>query len=146
MKFALFSTTREHCHGTAGTFFQRRRNPVMFCLRANVPAPLIYGKNEVAVTTVQIYQPSKTAMQSGSGNTHSWVLEFEPGAPKLADPLMGWLGSSDTRTQVRLKFDSRDAAVDFAERKGLAYRVQEPKTRRIRPKSYAENFSYQRVD
>ena len=146
MKFALFSTTREHRHGTAGTFFQRRQNPVMFCLRANVPAPSTYGKNEVAVTTVQIYQPSKTAMQSGSGNTHSWVLEFEPGAPKLADPLMGWLGSSDTRTQVRLKFDSREEAVDFAKRKGLDYRIQEPKTRRIRPKSYAENFSYQRVD
>jgi len=98
------------------------------------------------VPTVYIYQPSKTAMQSGSGNTQSWVLEFESGAPKLADPLMGWLGSSDTRTQVRLKFDSRIAAVGFAERKGLAYRIQKPKTRRIRPKSYAENFSNQRAD
>ena len=146
MKFALISMTREPRHGTVGTFFQRRQNPVMFRLRANVPAPLTYGKKEVAVTTVNIYQPSKTAMQSGSGNTHSWVLEFEPGAPKLADPLMGWLGSSDTRTQVRLKFDSREEAVDFAKRKGLDYRIQEPKTRRIRPKSYAENFSYQRVD
>ncbi len=98
------------------------------------------------MTTVYIYQPSKTAMQSGSGNTRRWVLEFESDAPKLADPLMGWSGSSDTRTQVRLKFDSRDAAVGFANRKGLAYRVREPRTRRIRPKNYAENFSYQRVE
>jgi len=103
-------------------------------------------RNEVAVTTVYIYRPSKTAMQSGRGNTQSWVLEFEPGAPKLADPLMGWLGSSDTRSQIRLKFDSREGAVDFAKRKGLDYRIQEPRKRRIRPKSYAENFSYQRVD
>lgn len=137
---------RDHRRGTMGSFFQRKQNPVMFRLRANVPAPLTYGKKEVAVTTVHIYQPSKTAMQSGSGNTHCWVLEFEPAAPKLADPLMGWLGSSDTRTQVRLKFGSREEAVDFAKRKGLDYRIQEPKTRRIRPKSYAENFSYQRVD
>ena len=146
MKLALFSTPRSHRRGTVDTFFQRKRNPVMFRLRVNVPAPLTHGKKEVAVTTVQIFQPSKTAMQSGSGNSHRWVLEFEPSAPKLADPLMGWLGSSDTRTQVRLKFDSREEAVDFAKRKGLDYRIQEPKTRRIRPKSYAENFSYQRVD
>ena len=138
--------TRGHRRGTVGTFFQRKQNAVMFRLRANVPAPLTYGKNEVAVTTVHIYQPSKTAMQSGTGNTHRWVLEFEPGAPKLADPLMGWLGSSDTRTQVRLMFGSREEAVDFAKRKGLDYRIHEPKTRRIRPKSYAENFSYQRLD
>lgn len=85
-------------------------------------------------------------MQSGRGMTRHWVLEFDPGAPKLADPLMGWLGSSDTRSQVRLKFGSRDAAVAFAERNGLNYRIEEPKVRRIRPKSYAENFSYQRVD
>ena len=146
MKLALFSTPRSHRRGTVDTFFQRKRNPVMFRLRVNVPAPLTHGKKEVAVTTVQIFQPSKTAMQSGSGNSHRWVLEFEPSAPKLADPLMGWLGSSDTRTQVRLKFDSREEAVDFAKRKGLDYLIQEPKTRRIRPKSYAENFSYQRVD
>ena len=146
MKLALFSTPRGHRRGTVDTFFQRKRNPVMFRLRVNVPAPLTHGKKEVAVTTVQIFQPSKTAMQSGSGNSHRWVLEFEPSAPKLADPLMGWLGSSDTRTQVRLKFDSREEAVDFAKRKGLDYLIQEPKTRRIRPKSYAENFSYQRVD
>ena len=98
------------------------------------------------MTTVNIYRPSKTAMQSGSGKTRQWMLEFEPGAPKLADPLMGWLGSSDTQSQVRLKFDSREAAVAFAERNGLAYRVLEPNARRVRPKSYAENFSYQRVD
>ena len=137
--------TRDRRSGRVRTFFQRNQNPVMFFLRASAPPLSTDGKREVAVTTVYIYQPSKTAMQSGSGNTHSWVLEFEPGAPKLADPLMGWLGSSDTNTQVRLKFESRDAAVDFAERKGLVFRIQEPKTRRIRPKSYAENFSYQRV-
>jgi hypothetical protein len=58
---------------------------------------------------------------------------------------MGWTGSTDTTSQLRLNFDSREAAVAFAERHGLKYRIKEPKSRRIRPKSYAENFAYDRV-
>jgi len=93
---------------------------------------------------VCIYKPAKTAMQSGHGNTRDWVLEFEPGAPKVTDPLMGWIGSADTRGQVRLRFGGKEEAVAFANKHGLAYRVQEPRTRRIRPKSYADNFSFRR--
>jgi len=93
---------------------------------------------------VCIYKPAKTAMQSGHGNTRDWVLEFEPGAPKVTDPLMGWIGSADTRGQVKLRFGSKEEAIAFANKHGLAYRVQEPRTRRIRPKSYADNFSFRR--
>jgi hypothetical protein len=143
---APLSTIRNPRGGETGSFFQQKQNPVMFLPWASSPPPSSHEQKEVAVTTVYIYRPSKTAMQSGRGNTHHWVLEFEPGAPKLADPLMGWLGSSDTRSQIRLTFDSREGAVDFAKQKGWAYRIQEPRKRRIRPKSYAENFSYQRVD
>jgi len=97
------------------------------------------------MTAVRIFQPTKTAMQSGRANTRFWVLEFEPGAPKVNDPLMGWVGSADVRGQVSLRFPSRDEAVAFAARNGLAYRVQEPKVRRPKPKSYADNFSFRRV-
>lgn len=97
------------------------------------------------MTAVRIFQPAKTAMQSGRANTRWWVLEFEPGAPRVNDPLMGWVGSADTRGQVRLRFADRDEAVAFAERNGLGYRVQEPKTRRPRPKNYADNFGFRRV-
>ena len=92
------------------------------------------------MTHVRIYQPSKTAMQSGMRKTLEWIVEFEPGAPRVADPLMGWIGSADTRAQVHLRFDSRDEAIAFAARNGLTYRVIEPHHRVIRPKSYAENF------
>ncbi|NJN05729.1 MAG: ETC complex I subunit [Rhodobacteraceae bacterium] len=118
----------------------------MFLLRVSVLRCFVLGRKEGAVTIVNIYRPSKTAMQSGNRKTRQWLLEFEPGAPKLADPLMGWLGSSDTRSQVRLEFDSRESAVTFAERNGLTYRIHEPRARRVHPKSYADNFSYQRVD
>ena len=92
------------------------------------------------MTEARIYRPAKTAMQSGQANTRKWVLEFEPAAAKIIDPLMGWTGSADTREQVHMTFDSKDMAVAFAKKNGLAFRVGKPKARRIRPKNYADNF------
>ncbi|MEQ8164543.1 MAG: ETC complex I subunit [Alphaproteobacteria bacterium] len=94
---------------------------------------------------VRIYQPAKTAMQSGRRNTKQWVLEFEPGSKREVEPLMGWISSADTRGQVRMRFDSKEEAVAFAEKNRYAYRIHEPKSRRIKPKSYAENFAYNRT-
>ncbi len=94
------------------------------------------------MTEARIYRPAQNAMQSGRANTRKWVLEFEPAAAKIIDPLMGWTGSADTREQVHMTFDSRDEAVAFAKKNGLAFRVEEPKTQRIRPKNYADNFRH----
>ncbi len=94
---------------------------------------------------VRIFQPAKTAMQSGYAGTDKWHIEFAPGAPRVADPLMGWTSSTDTRAQVRLTFDTKAEAITFAEKHGLPYLVEEPHTRKIRPKSYADNFRYDRV-
>ena len=93
----------------------------------------------------RIYRPSKTAMQSGRANTRSWILEFEPGAPKSIDPLMGWTGSGDMEGQVSLRFASGKEAIAYAKRHGLAYQVVEPKERVVRPRSYADNFAFTRV-
>ena len=92
----------------------------------------------------RIYKPAKTAMQSGHGNTKQWVLEFEPATARTHDPLMGWTSSRDMRQQVRIDFDTRDEAIAYAERHGIAYQVQEPRLRRPRPKSYAANFRWDR--
>jgi len=90
------------------------------------------------MASARIYQPAKTAMQSGRNKTRKWVLEFEPTAKKI-DPLMGWT-SGDTANQVRMRFDTKEAAVAFAEKHGLDYRVHEPHVRRTKPKSYASKF------
>ncbi len=92
------------------------------------------------MTMVRIFQPSKTTMQSGRGNTKRWLLQFESSSARFHDPLMGWIGSSDTRQQLRMGFETREQAVAFAERYGLQYSVQEPQARQMRPKNYAENF------
>ncbi len=94
---------------------------------------------------VRIYRPSKNAMQSGRVKTRHWVLEFEPSARREIDSLMGWTGSPDTRRQVQLHFGSREEAIAFAERHGLAYELLEPRERKPRPKSYADNFRFKRA-
>lgn len=95
---------------------------------------------------VRIYRPAKNAMQSGRANSRRWVVEFEPVERKAPDPLMGWLGSRDTLSQVRLKFDSREEAVAFAEREGLTYTVVEERPKPpMKPKNYADNFRFDRV-
>jgi len=93
----------------------------------------------------RIYQPAKTAMQSGRGNTRKWLLEFESGSPQKIDALMGWAGSGDTLGQVHMKFATKEDAVAFATRNAIPYSVEEPKERRLRPKNYAANYSYYRV-
>ena len=94
---------------------------------------------------VRIFQPAKTAMQSGRAGTDKWNLEFAPGSPRVADPLMGWTSSGDTRSQVRLSFETKGEAIAFAEKHGLPYVAEEPQERKFRPKSYADNFRFDRV-
>src|SRR5262245_57884287 len=94
---------------------------------------------------VRIYQPSKTAMQSGRGGTKRWALEFEPGARRDMDPQMGWTSSRDTRAQVRMSFDTLEEAVAYAEKQGYAYSVQPVSARAVRPKAYSDNFRYDRI-
>ena len=91
----------------------------------------------------RIYKPAKTAMSSGMAKTRDWVLEFAPATARQVDPLMGWTSSSDTQAQVRLRFDSKDAALEYARENGIDAQVQEPKKRKanIRPGGYGENFA-----
>ncbi len=94
----------------------------------------------------RIYQPARNAMQSGTAKTHHWVLEFAPASAREVDPLMGWTSSDDTQSQVRLRFDTKSAAIEYAEDHGLTYTVSEPKTRKpnIRPGGYGDNFATNR--
>ncbi|MGO4916871.1 ETC complex I subunit [Pseudogemmobacter sp. W21_MBD1_M6] len=90
----------------------------------------------------RIYQPAKTAMQSGTAKTKGWVLEFAQDSARDVDPLMGWTSSTDTQTQVKLSFDSKEAALTYAGDKGIEAVVTEPHTRKpnIRKGGYSENF------
>ena len=94
--------------------------------------------------TARIYQPARSAMQSGQAKD-DWLLEYEPEKPRSIEPLMGWTSSADMRSQVKLRFDTKEEAIAYAEREGLAYQVFEPLPRRQIRKSYADNFKYGRI-
>jgi hypothetical protein len=95
--------------------------------------------------TARIYKPAKSAMQSGEGRSSEWLLEFEPEAKRVPDPLMGWTGSSDTQAQVRLAFATKDEAIAYATRNGIAFVIAEPKPRAKIRKSYGDNFKFGRI-
>lgn len=94
---------------------------------------------------VRIYKPSKSATQSGMANSARWVLEYESRSGRSIDRLMGWTSSKDTTQQVRLSFSSCEQAVAFANSNGMAYRVEEPKSRRPKGKAYADNFRHDKM-
>jgi len=87
----------------------------------------------------KIYIPNKSPMQSGLGKTDKWILEFETKNP-TKNPLMGWESSSDTYTELRLEFSSKENAINYAKKKKIDYEIIEPKKRKILKKSYANNF------
>ena len=94
--------------------------------------------------TARIYQPARSAMQSGEGKD-DWLLEYEPEKPREIEPLMGWTSSSDMRSQIKLRFETKEEAVAYAERNGVAYRVEDPKPAQRRILSYSDNFQPNRV-
>ena len=94
----------------------------------------------------RIFKPSKSAMQSGPAKVDAWYLEFDSGNAKKLEPLMGWTGSSDTQRQVRLLFQSKEEAINYAENNGLPYTLTESTQRKpiIRKGGYGENFATNR--
>ncbi|WP_439155001.1 ETC complex I subunit [Yoonia sp.] len=94
----------------------------------------------------RIYRPARTAMSSGTAKTHHWVLEHVAETAREVDPLMGWTSSSDTQAQVRLTFDTKQAALDYAREHGIDAIVQDPHRRKpnIRRGGYGENFATNR--
>ena len=87
----------------------------------------------------KIYIPNKSPMQSGLGKTDKWILEFETKDPSK-NPLMGWESSSDTLTELKLEFSTKELAINYAKKMKILYEIIEPKKRKTVKKSYADNF------
>ena len=78
-------------------------------------------------------------MQSGTGKTDKWILEFETKDP-TNNPLMGWESSSDTYAELKLEFSTKDLAISYARKNKIDFEIIEPKIRKVVKKSYADNF------
>jgi len=95
----------------------------------------------------RIFQRPKTATQSGRAGSDDWVLDYGSNQREKNDPLMGWWGGTNTQNQVRLAFDSKEAAVAYAQANGIVYDLElPPASKPIKPKIYADNFRYGRTD
>ncbi|MEW6449626.1 MAG: ETC complex I subunit [Pseudomonadota bacterium] len=92
----------------------------------------------------RIYKPAKTAMQSGVAKTKLWVLDYEPEEPRVVESLMGWTSSGDMKSQVRLRFATKEEAVAYCERNGIPYQITESKAAPRHGMSYADNFAFTR--
>ena len=88
----------------------------------------------------KIYRPAKTSMQSGRKKTVNWIIEFISEDP-LINPLMGWESSTDTMSELKLEFTSKDLAIAYAKKNKIDYEIIEPKNKKVIKKSYADNFT-----
>ena len=96
--------------------------------------------------TIKIYKPAKTAMQSGLGKSKRWLAEYISNADNVKDKLMGWNSSLDTQSQIKIFFETKEQAIAWAKNNNYQFYVEEPKIKRIKPKSYASNFDINRKD
>jgi len=97
------------------------------------------------VTSARIYKETRSATQSGQARTKLWRLDFDQTSRREIEPLMGWTSSGDMRQQVHLAFDSLEEAVVYAQREGIACRVEAPQEAKRRTIAYADNFKFNRV-
>jgi NADH dehydrogenase ubiquinone Fe-S protein 4 len=94
--------------------------------------------------TARIFKPAKNAMQSGNATSKEWRLDYEPEQPRAIEPLMGWTSSGDMKQQITLRFETKEEAIAYCERKGIPYQVIEPQDRVRRVVAYADNFAFRR--
>ena len=88
----------------------------------------------------KIYKPAKTTMQSGLANNDKWIIEYITKNPGI-NPLMGWESSTDTLSELKLEFSTKESAIDYAKRNKIIFEIVEPKQRIILKKSYSDNFT-----
>ena len=88
----------------------------------------------------RIIEQDRKTTQSGRGKAGGWTLEFESGRAQAHDPLTGWVGAADTRTQVRLAFHSKEDAIAYCDKHGLDYHVVPAPPVKLKLQAYADNF------
>jgi hypothetical protein len=91
--------------------------------------------------TARIYRPAPNAMQSGKAKSQEWLLEFESETPRTVDPLMGWISNADTNPQLRMYFETREEAIEFAKRQNIPFQVIDRREPKRVIKAYADNFA-----
>ncbi|KAG7189116.1 hypothetical protein KM043_008689 [Ampulex compressa] len=90
---------------------------------------------------VRIYQPAKSAMQSGTNNIHFWQIDFDT-RERWENPLMGWTSSGDPMSNIKVDFATMEEAIEHCKKMRWEYYVQRPNVNDPKPRSYGANFSW----
>lgn len=93
----------------------------------------------------RIYKPNRSTMQAGRAKSNNWVLEFEPRGKRYLEPIMGWTGTQLTKTQLQLRFQTKEEAIAYAKRNNIDFILVPPHQFRQLPKSYSHNFAADKV-
>ena len=96
--------------------------------------------------TIKIYKPSKSSMQSGLKKTKLWLAEYISDKQNIKDSLMGWNSSHDTKNQIKIFFETKEQAIEWAKKSNYQFYIEEPSQKIIKPKSYASNFDYKKKE
>ena len=96
--------------------------------------------------TIKIYKPSKSSMQSGQRNTKKWLAEYISDYEQVKDTLMGWNSSLDTKSQIKVFFETKEQALEWAKKNNYQNFIEDPRKRKIKPKNYASNFDINRIE
>lgn len=102
-------------------------------------------KKIMVMPTARIYKPNRHTMQVGRAKTRQWLLEYAPSGSRFLDPLMKWTSSTQTQTQLHLKFPTQEAAIRYAEKNDISYGVIPQQVPLQQDKSYADNFANSRL-
>jgi len=98
-------------------------------------------EEHIKTRRVRIYQPAKSAMQSGTNNIHFWQMDFET-RERWENPLMGWTSSGDPMSNIKVDFATKEEAIAHCKKMGWDYYVQKPNVNQPKPRSYGSNFSW----
>ena len=92
------------------------------------------------MTRARLYKCPQKATQSGKIRSHRWILDYGQSSPRSHDSLTGWVGCSETQTEVKLSFPTKDQAIQYAEKNSIAYDLKEPGSHHYVVKNYEDNF------
>ncbi|XP_014469735.1 PREDICTED: NADH dehydrogenase [ubiquinone] iron-sulfur protein 4, mitochondrial [Dinoponera quadriceps] len=98
-------------------------------------------EEHIKTRKVRIYQPAKSAMQSGTNNVHFWQIDFDT-RERWENPLMGWTSSGDPMSNIKVDFATSEEAITHCKKMGWDYYIQKPNANQPKPRTYGENFSW----
>lgn len=98
-------------------------------------------EEHIKTRRVRIYQPAKSAMQSGTNNIHFWQMDFDT-RERWENPLMGWTSSGDPMSNIKVDFATKEEAIAHCKKMGWDYYVQKPNVNKPKSRSYGMNFSW----